>query len=36
MEDYKLRYENWLNDPYISEKDKEELRKTLTNFKTTL
>ena len=26
MEDYKLRYENWLNDPYISEKDKEELR----------
>ena len=33
MEDYKLRYENWLNDPYISEKDKEELRSIADNEK---
>ena len=33
MEDYKLKYENWLNDPYISEKDKEELRNIENNEK---
>ena len=33
MEDYKLRYENWLNDPYISEKDKEELKSIADNEK---
>ena len=27
MEEYKIRYEKWLNDQAISEKDKEELRK---------
>ena len=26
MEEYKVKYENWLNDPAISEKDKQELR----------
>ena len=26
MEEYKQRYENWLNDPVISEEDKQELR----------
>ena len=26
MEDYKIKYENWLNDSAISEKDKQELR----------
>ena len=26
MEEYKQRYENWLNDPAISEEDKQELR----------
>lgn len=33
MEDYKLKYENWLNDPYISGKDKEELRSISDNEK---
>ena len=26
MEEYKIKYESWLNDPAISEKDKQELR----------
>ena len=33
MEDYKLKYEKWLNDPYISGKDKEELRSISDNEK---
>lgn len=33
MEEYKLKYENWLNDPAISEQDKQELRGIAENEK---
>ena len=33
MEEYKVKYENWLNDPAISEKDKQELRSIAKNDK---
>lgn len=33
MEEYKIRYENWLNDPAISEQDKQELKSIAGNEK---